>query len=235
MSPHKSHDSLVSRSCKTTWQTKSIISSLPQSLWLPNLAGWWLTLRVERLLLIKSYDLLIMWSCKIKWQIKSISPQPHWLWPPHLAGSWNAMRRRSSRSKIHMIHQPAIKALMIFSPWRALQCLHFSISKNMKTSQWDQEMKTLHCLHFLSITYGVMTYICIIAWYQGISQKGKTFWFLHYLGSKMVWAHCEPLNWLNGGPVSLEKFTIFSLKLVWYSLLKIIKLKLSVSNKKLLF
>ena len=37
-----------------------------------------------------------------------------------------------------------------------------------------------------------------------------------------------------GGPggKAIEKFTIFSLELVWYSLLKIIKLKLSVSNNK---
>ena len=38
----------------------------------------------------------------------------------------------------------------------------------------------------------------------------------------------------SGGPggEALEKVTIFSLKLVWYSLLKKIKLKLSVSNKR---
>ena len=49
-----------------------------------------------------------------------------------------------------------------------------------------------------------------------------------------VWVHWEPLNGFSGGPGSkpLEKF-IFSLKIVWHSLLEIIKLKLSVSNKKL--
>ena len=31
-------------SCKITWQIKTIISSLPQCLWLPYLAGWWITL-----------------------------------------------------------------------------------------------------------------------------------------------------------------------------------------------
>ena len=36
------------------------------------------------------------------------------------------------------------------------------------------------------------------------------------------------------GGGGLHKFATFSLKLVWYSLLKIIKLKLSVTNKKLL-
>ena len=75
---------------------------------------------------------------------------------------------------------------------------------------------------------------------QDISQEGKKFCILHELGNKMqlgVWAHWEPLNWLNGLPLgkALEKFALFSLKLVWYSLFKIVKLKLSVSNKKLLF
>ena len=35
----------------------------------------------------------------------------------------------------------------------------------VKTLQWDEKMKTLHCLHFLSITYGIMTYASIIVWY----------------------------------------------------------------------
>ena len=40
-----------------------------------------------------------------------------------------------------------------------------------------------------------------------------------------------------GGPVgkAYEKFTLFSLKLVWYSHLQTLKLELSVSNKKNLF
>ena len=38
----------------------------------------------------------------------------------------------------------------------------------------------------------------------------------------------------SGGPggKALEKFTIFSLQLVWHGLLKIMKLKLSIFNKK---
>ena len=43
--PIKSHDSLITWSFKITWQTNIIISSLPQCLWLPNLAKaylpWW--------------------------------------------------------------------------------------------------------------------------------------------------------------------------------------------------
>ena len=46
--------------------------------------------------------------------------------------------------------------------------------------------------------------------------------------------HCEPLSELSEGRggKALEKFTIFTLKLVWHSLLEIIELKLS--HKKLL-
>ena len=41
----KSHDPLITWSCKITWQTKIVIFLLPQRLWLPNLVGRWLTLR----------------------------------------------------------------------------------------------------------------------------------------------------------------------------------------------
>ena len=61
------------------------ISPLPQCLWPPNLAVWWLTIQV--FLPIKSYDSLITWSCKITWPTKFIiAPLPEWLWPPNLAG-----------------------------------------------------------------------------------------------------------------------------------------------------
>ena len=48
-----------------------------------------------------------------------------------------------------------------------------------------------------------------------------------------VWAHHEPISGFSGGPEGtvLEKFIIVSLKLIWCNLLKITKLKLSVSNK----
>ena len=36
---------LVTWSCEITWQTKIITSPLPQYLWPPNLAEWWLTFR----------------------------------------------------------------------------------------------------------------------------------------------------------------------------------------------
>ena len=40
----KSVGDLITWSCKIAWQTKTILSPLPQCLWPPNMAGWWLTL-----------------------------------------------------------------------------------------------------------------------------------------------------------------------------------------------
>ena len=40
----KSHKPLITWSCKIVRKAKTIISSLAQCLWPPNLAGWWLTL-----------------------------------------------------------------------------------------------------------------------------------------------------------------------------------------------
>ena len=72
---------------------------------------------------------------------------------------------------------------------------------------------------------------------QGVSQEGKKFCVLYELGNKMwlgVWGTLWARSGFNGGPEGKAhgKLTIFSLKLVWYSLLEIIKLKLF--NKKLL-
>ena len=55
--------------------------------------------------------------------------------------------------------------------------------------------------------------------FQGISQEGKKLCILHELGNKMqlgVYGHCEHLNGFNWEPEDkdLEKFTVFSLKLV---------------------
>ena len=44
--PIKSHNPLITKSCKIKWQTKTITSSMPQCLWPPNLARWWLSLKV---------------------------------------------------------------------------------------------------------------------------------------------------------------------------------------------
>ena len=53
---------LIMWSCKITWQTKIIISSLPQCLWPPNLASWWLAMRGFY------YHPLVTWSCKVMGQ-----------------------------------------------------------------------------------------------------------------------------------------------------------------------
>ena len=41
----KPHDPFNTWSCWITWLTKTIISPLPQYLWPPNVASWWLSLR----------------------------------------------------------------------------------------------------------------------------------------------------------------------------------------------
>ena len=71
--PIKSHDPLITWSCKIIWKTKIMISSLPQCLWPPNLAG-------QR-------------SCEITWQTKIIiTPLPQCLWSPKLVSWWLTMR-----------------------------------------------------------------------------------------------------------------------------------------------
>ena len=71
---------------------------------------------------------------------------------------------------------------------------------------------------------------------QGVSQEEKKFCVLEELGNKMqLGPGCTvspSMGSVRPGSKSLEKFTIFSMKLIWDSLLEIIlKLKLSVSNK----
>ena len=68
---------------------------------------------------------------------------------------------------------------------------------------------------------------------EGKNQEGKksAFW----IERKCSWGSGCTVRpsmglWEPGGKL-LEKITIFSLELVWYSLLKILKLKLSVSNE----
>ena len=62
---------LVKSSWKTSWQFKTIISSLPQCPWPPNLLGWWLTL-------MGSYH-IVTWPL-IGWVLH--------LHPLNLAGTW---------------------------------------------------------------------------------------------------------------------------------------------------
>ena len=87
-------------SCKITWQTKTIISSLPQCLWLPNLARWWLTLTVEGLLLSKSRHILIMClarsSGKLKTYLHYLIAYGHQTWLSNeLQWAWRAPAQKS--------------------------------------------------------------------------------------------------------------------------------------------
>ena len=65
----KSHDPLISWSCKITLQNKTTISPLSERLWLPNLAGWYRSY-LDGPVPIKSRHPLITWSCEITWQTK---------------------------------------------------------------------------------------------------------------------------------------------------------------------
>ena len=60
----KSHDPLISWSCKITLQNKTTISPLSERLWLPNLAGWYRSY-LDGPAPIKSRHPLITWSCEI--------------------------------------------------------------------------------------------------------------------------------------------------------------------------
>ena len=95
----KSHNVLIMWSCKVMWQTKIIISLLPEWLWPPNLIEWWHTLRHLKkksyihmndnltwwVTTYKLHQPLITWSCKITWKTKTIiSPLQECLWQPHL-------------------------------------------------------------------------------------------------------------------------------------------------------
>ena len=47
--PRKSRNSLSTWSHEVTWLIKNVISPFPQDLWSPNLTGWWLMIRSNKL------------------------------------------------------------------------------------------------------------------------------------------------------------------------------------------
>ena len=101
MIPHlKSHELLITWSCKITWQTKINISSLPQCLWSPILSGLWFTLRRSYL-----YSHMTLKSRGVARSYDKIkrSPLPQCPWPPNLAEWWHAMM--SSHSWSHASNQ----------------------------------------------------------------------------------------------------------------------------------
>ena len=55
--PKNSHECFITWSSDITWQTKSIISPLPQCLWKPNWLRWWLIWRVY-----KPESQIVLWS-----------------------------------------------------------------------------------------------------------------------------------------------------------------------------
>ena len=65
---------------------------------------------------------------------------------------------------------------------------------------------------------------------RALARKEKQSEFCINWGEKCNWGHCELLSKLScwSGDKTLRKFTIFSLKLIWYSHSEIIKLKLSI-------
>ena len=82
----KLHNTLIAWSCKAMWQTKIIISLLPNCLW-PQTCR--MVAHLDGLLIIKSCKALIMWSCKVTWQTKTIiSPLQESLGQANLAESW---------------------------------------------------------------------------------------------------------------------------------------------------
>ena len=58
--PIKTHDPLITCSCKFTYQTKTIIFPLKDIFSLGRIMTY-----LERLLTIKSFNLLITWSCMV--------------------------------------------------------------------------------------------------------------------------------------------------------------------------
>ena len=64
--PTKSEGCLVIRSCEILLQTKTTIAPLPECLWPPNSARWWLTMKGSFLF---SHMTLNIWSCEVTRQI----------------------------------------------------------------------------------------------------------------------------------------------------------------------
>ena len=113
--PIKSHEYLITKSCKITWKTKTVLSPLSQCFMLPPSALWgYMTYQIlyisactgpmatkngkvvthsERLLPINSYNHLNMFLQEVTWQIKNIkSPLSQWLWLQDLWGWWHTTR-----------------------------------------------------------------------------------------------------------------------------------------------
>ena len=82
----KSRDTLITWSWGIAWHPKTIISSLPQCLFMATKFGS-MASYIEEVLTKRQYNALITWSCKVTWQTKTIIyPLPQCLLPPNLVG-----------------------------------------------------------------------------------------------------------------------------------------------------
>ena len=97
--PVKSREPLITWSCEILWQTKTITYLIPQWLWPPNLAGWWLTLTLW------SHGLARLWD-----QLKPLYLHKHCLLPPNVFQvdnlSWGSPTRKVTWSFKHMVLWP---------------------------------------------------------------------------------------------------------------------------------
>ena len=84
----KAHGALTTWYYKITWQTKTIISLPPQSLWSPNLARWLLTLLFFYLTLPFGHVFLKNHVKNENENIADITAISQCLWPPNLVGWW---------------------------------------------------------------------------------------------------------------------------------------------------
>ena len=62
---------MITCSCKVTWKIRSVISLLPQGLWQPNLARWWLTMTS-----LQAWSQTTLWTCDNKKHYLSTNTMP---------------------------------------------------------------------------------------------------------------------------------------------------------------
>ena len=64
--PMESHETLIMYPFVVTWLTKRVVSPLLQSLWLPNLAGWWFIVRWKWIFPVSTLPHEATWQTKKK-------------------------------------------------------------------------------------------------------------------------------------------------------------------------
>ena len=110
----KVHGPLVTWSCAITWQTKTVILPLPQSLWQQKLREWCL-MRVPTHKITRS---LVTQSCEITRQTKTIiSLLTQCLWTPNLVGWWLTFTSSHSSSHIILQWHDLVRSRDKLKPW----------------------------------------------------------------------------------------------------------------------